>query len=397
VADCVPVVLVGSTPRRETVTAVVHAGRKGVEGNIAGRTVDELRRRGAESISAWIGPSVCGRCYEVPEDMRAAVARVAPLTSSTTRWGTPALDLPAGVRGQLESAGVGVREPGGDGTSAPLRMNVCFLIVPLVRAGPWDVWRDLCGGIMTDASGRRSELEANLRRVNDRIDDAMAACGRSDRPTLIVVTKFFPPSDVAFLSGLGVRDVGENRDQEAAAKAGQVSDPQMRWHFIGQLQTNKARSVVGYAHSVHSVDRIPLVSALEKSMARRAEHSGSAGQGATGVHTALLDCYVQVNLSLADGSGRGGAAPSDVLEVAASIDDAGHLRLAGVMAVAPLGEDPRAAFSRLADISADVVARYPEATGISAGMSGDLEQAIAAGATHLRVGSDVLGARPPVG
>jgi pyridoxal phosphate enzyme (YggS family) len=251
---------------------------------------------------------------------------------------------------------------------------------------------------MTDASGRRSELESNLRQVNDRIDDAMAACGRSDRPTLIVVTKFFPPSDVALLSELGVRDVGENRDQEAAAKAVQVSDPQMRWHFIGQLQTNKARSVVDYAHSVHSVDRTSLVSALEKSMARRAEHSVTSDErSAGGVHPALLDCYVQVNLAQADGAGRGGASPSDVLEVAARIDDAGYLRLAGVMAVAPLGEDPHAAFSRLADISADVVARYPEATGISAGMSGDLEQAIAAGATHLRVGSDVLGARPPVG
>jgi copper oxidase (laccase) domain-containing protein len=122
----VPVVLVGATSRREPVTAVVHAGRKGVEGNIAGRTVDQLRRRGAESISAWIGPSVCGRCYEVPEDMRAAVARVVPLTSSTTRWGTPALDLPAGVRGQLESAGVDVREPGADGTSCTLENERLF-------------------------------------------------------------------------------------------------------------------------------------------------------------------------------------------------------------------------------------------------------------------------------
>lgn len=248
---------------------------------------------------------------------------------------------------------------------------------------------------MTDSTGRRAALEANLRRVNDRIDDAMAACGRTVRPTLIVVTKFFPPADVMKLSELGVRDVGENRDQEAAAKAGVVSDQLLRWHFIGQLQTNKARSVVGYAHSVHSVDRTSLVDALDKAMVRRAEQTAQAGERSAQVHTALLDCYVQVNLSV-DDAGRGGARPSDVLEVAARINDAGHLRMAGVMTVAPLGGDPRAAFSRLADVSADVVARYPDASGISAGMSGDLEHAIAAGATHLRVGSDVLGARPPV-
>lgn len=246
------------------------------------------------------------------------------------------------------------------------------------------------------ADDRRSELESNLRQVNDRIDNAMAACGRTDRPTLIVVTKYFPPSDVLLLSELGVRDVGENRDQEAAAKAEEVSDPGLRWHFIGQLQTNKARSVAGYAHSVHSVDRTSLVNALQKAMVRRAQDSGSAGEEGAVAHPAPLDCYVQVNLSV-DEPGRGGAHPSEVHEVAARINDAGHLRLAGVMAVAPLGGDPREAFTRLADISADVVARYPGATGISAGMSGDLEHAIEAGATHLRVGSDVLGARPPVG
>lgn len=243
---------------------------------------------------------------------------------------------------------------------------------------------------MADAAARRAELELNLRKVNDRIDAALSACSRTDRPALIVVTKFFPAQDVALLSGLGVRDVGENRDQEAAAKAAEVSDSRLRWHFIGQLQTNKARSVVGYADSVHSVDRISLVDALEKAMARRMEQQGPEPRTS-------LNCYVQVNLSARDTGSRGGAQPSAVLEVAQKIDDAGHLNLAGVMAVAPLGEDPRDAFARLAEISAGVVARHPGARGISAGMSGDLEHAIAAGATHLRVGSDVLGARPPVG
>lgn len=126
VADCVPVVLVGSTARGGFVTAVVHAGRKGVEGDIAGRTVDDLRQRGAELISAWIGPSVCGRCYEVPEQMREEVARAVPLTSSTTRWGTPALDLPAGVRGQLESVGVDVQDLGTDSTLCTLENESLF-------------------------------------------------------------------------------------------------------------------------------------------------------------------------------------------------------------------------------------------------------------------------------
>lgn len=110
VADCVPVVLVGATAGGTPVTAVAHAGRKGVEGDITGRTVQALRDRGADAISAWVGPSVCGKCYEVPEEMRDHVAGAVPLTYSTTRWGTPGLDLPAGVRGQLVDAGVDVQE-----------------------------------------------------------------------------------------------------------------------------------------------------------------------------------------------------------------------------------------------------------------------------------------------
>lgn len=126
VADCVPVVLVGSTARDEPMTAVIHAGRKGVEGNIAGRTVGEMRRRGAGSISAWIGPSVCGQCYEVPEDMREEVARAVPLTHGTTRWGTPALNLPAGVRGQLEALAVSVQDLGAGGNPCTLENERLF-------------------------------------------------------------------------------------------------------------------------------------------------------------------------------------------------------------------------------------------------------------------------------
>ncbi|WP_299164987.1 polyphenol oxidase family protein [uncultured Arthrobacter sp.] len=126
VADCVPVVLVGSTARGDHVTAVVHAGRKGVEGDIAGRTVEELRQRGALTTSAWIGPSICGRCYEVPEDMREQVAGVVPSALSTTSWGTPALDLPAGVRSQLEAAGVSVHNAGGSKNPCTLENDGLF-------------------------------------------------------------------------------------------------------------------------------------------------------------------------------------------------------------------------------------------------------------------------------
>lgn len=246
---------------------------------------------------------------------------------------------------------------------------------------------------MSAAQDRRNQLEVNLARVNDRIRAATAASGRSVRPALIVVTKFFPALDVRLLASLGVEDVGENRDQEAAAKATKTQEPGLRWHFIGQLQTNKARSVVTYAHSVHSVDRGSLVSALDKAMNGEEQRRLETGEPAR----RPLHCYVQVNLAKDPSGARGGALPSDVLDLAGRIDDAGHLRLAGVMAVAPLGGDAREAFSQLAGISADVAARYPEAADISAGMSGDLEHAIAAGATHLRVGSDVLGARPPLG
>lgn len=126
VADCVPVVLIGQKARGGAVTAVVHAGRKGVEGNIAGLTVRELRQRGADSIAAWIGPSVCGRCYEVPAELRAAVAHAVPSTSSTTSWGTPALNLPAGVCAQLEAEGAELHGPGRDSSWCTLENERLF-------------------------------------------------------------------------------------------------------------------------------------------------------------------------------------------------------------------------------------------------------------------------------
>ncbi|MFF1830992.1 YggS family pyridoxal phosphate-dependent enzyme [Paenarthrobacter sp. NPDC058040] len=234
---------------------------------------------------------------------------------------------------------------------------------------------------------RSAELAVRLETVTRRIDAATLAAGRAEGPGLIVVTKFHPAADVRRLAALGVRDVGENRDQEAAAKAAELTDLDLRWHFIGQLQGNKAKSVAKYATSVQSIDRIQLVGALEKSIAREQDATGRAA----------LECYIQVSLDDDAGAHRGGARPGDVSGLADAIAEAAGLELAGLMAVAPLGADPEAAFEKLAGISAELRAVHPEAAGISAGMSQDLESAIKFGATHLRIGSDILGSRPPVG
>ncbi len=242
---------------------------------------------------------------------------------------------------------------------------------------------------------RSSELGRNLEQVRFRIATAAAGrpAGMAD-PELIVVTKFHSAADVLLLAGLGVRDVGENKDQEAAAKAAEVSQritgASLRWHFIGQLQSNKAKSVAGYAYSVHSVDRPGLVKALSTAVTAEQQRTGRAD----------LLCFVQVNLDPAlatvpgPAASRGGVPAEDVMTLAELIELAPGLRLAGVMAVAPRDGDADEAFARLAKVSAAVVQRFPQATAISAGMSQDLEPAVAAGATHLRVGSDILGPRP---
>ncbi|WP_427762624.1 YggS family pyridoxal phosphate-dependent enzyme [Streptomyces sp. DSM 41931] len=239
---------------------------------------------------------------------------------------------------------------------------------------------------MTD---REEELAANLARVEERIAAACDAAGRGrDEVTLIVVTKTWPASDVRVLSGLGVRHVAENRDQDAAPKAAACADLPLVWHFVGQLQTNKVRSVVGYADVVQSVDRARLVSALSKEAVRAGREVG---------------CLVQVAFDAgADGRGeRGGVAPSGVAELADLVAGAEGLRLDGLMTVAPLtggyAGRQQAAFERLMDLSTDLRRTHPAANMVSAGMSADLEQAVAAGATHVRVGSAVLGVRPRLG
>ena len=237
----------------------------------------------------------------------------------------------------------------------------------------------------TDA--RTRELKQRLDAVQRRIADAAAAAGRTDDPPrLIVVSKYHPADDVRRLASLGVTDFGENRDQEASQKAESLSGLDVRWHFVGQLQSKKAKSVVRYAHAVHSVDRPQLVESLAKAMAAEQEKSGRDN----------LDCFLQVSLDDDEAAHRGGAAPADVPLLADRVEEASGLRLAGVMAVAPLGADPDRAFAKLADISARLKGGHPGAVAVSAGMSQDLEAAIRFGATHLRIGSDILGSRPAV-
>ena len=239
---------------------------------------------------------------------------------------------------------------------------------------------------MTDLHrpARREELAAGLAAVRARIGAACAAAGRDPAEvTLIAVTKTWPDSDVRSLVELGVTDLGENRDAEAAAKAAAADAAGLagiRWHFVGQVQTNKARSVARYADVVHSVDRLRLVSALA---------AGATGAGRE------VGALIQVDLGPPGrGAGRGGAAPVDVPALAEAVSAAAGLRLLGVMAVAPLGEPPGPAFARLAEVAAELRSAHPTATWISAGMSGDLEVAVGAGATHVRVGSGLLGNRP---
>jgi pyridoxal phosphate enzyme (YggS family) len=239
---------------------------------------------------------------------------------------------------------------------------------------------------MTD---RKGELAANLAQVERRITAACTAAGRKrEEVTLIVVTKTYPASDVRILSELGVRHVAENRDQDAAPKAAACSDLPLSWHFVGQLQTNKVRSVVGYADVVQSVDRARLVTALSKEVERVGREVG---------------CLIQVALDAGESARgeRGGVAPGGIAELAGLVAGAPGLRLGGLMTVAPLtGEyagQQQAAFERLMDLSTDLRRTHPAANMVSAGMSADLEQAVAAGATHVRVGTAVLGVRPGLG
>lgn len=225
-----------------------------------------------------------------------------------------------------------------------------------------------------------TDLATRLSAIDERIVDAARLAGRDPAEiTRIVVTKFHPASLVRDLRALGVREVGENRQQELSAKTTELTDLDLRWHFIGQAQTNKASAIRRSADAVHSVDRVRLADALH----RAAEDDD------------VLDVLVQINLT--SDEGRGGVAPGEARALAEHILGLPSLALRGVMVVAPLDEEPASAFARLRAVADDVREVAPAADWISAGMTGDFVQAIAAGATHLRIGSAITGPRPERG
>jgi PLP dependent protein len=223
-------------------------------------------------------------------------------------------------------------------------------------------------------------LAERLEALRSSIADAAAEAGRNPAEIrLIAVTKFQPAAVVRELYELGVRDFGESRHQEARAKAAELAHLDLTWHFVGQLQTKKARQVRAYADVIHSVDRVALVDAL------------SDATNAADVR----DCFVQLNLT--DDPGRGGVATEDLEPLVERVVAAPGIRLLGVMAVAPLGADPRRSFAAVRAASQRVAAIDPEAVWISAGMSGDYREAILEGATHLRIGTAITGNRPAAG
>jgi pyridoxal phosphate enzyme (YggS family) len=237
---------------------------------------------------------------------------------------------------------------------------------------------------------RHSELVGALAAVRSRIADACAATGRDPRTvTLVAVTKTYPAADVVSLLALGALDIGESRDQEAAAKVAEVQrlraelpEPVRapRWHFVGRIQSRKCRSIAGYAHAVHSLDRSELVGRLAEAVRQQEREP--------------LQVFLQVSL---DGDpSRGGILPADVARLADQVLASPELALLGVMAVAPIDADPDAAFAKLREVSEQLRRTHPQASAISAGMSGDFEAAVRHGATHLRIGSALLGRRPPV-
>ncbi|MHA6805181.1 YggS family pyridoxal phosphate-dependent enzyme [Salinifilum ghardaiensis] len=236
-------------------------------------------------------------------------------------------------------------------------------------------------------SERGAELAAALRDVRGRVDRACSAAGRAPGEVeLLAVTKTFPAADAALLADLGQCAFAENRHQEAAPKAAELTalrpEAAVRWHMVGQLQRNKARQVARWADVVESVDSVRLAEALGRAAANALE---------AGERRDVLDVLVQVGLD--EEQGRGGCAPEDVPALAEVIAGSETLRLRGVMAVAPLAGDPDVSFGTLSRVAEHLRRDHPEAVDVSAGMSGDLESAVAHGSTRVRVGTALLGGR----
>jgi len=225
---------------------------------------------------------------------------------------------------------------------------------------------------------RVDEISANLEKVKEQIKLAAASANRlSDDITLVVVTKTFPVSDIEILYSLGIRDFGENRDQEASAKVG-LLPKDVRWHFQGQIQSNKLKSITSWASYIHSVDQLKYAQMIS---------DYSAGNE--------KPIFMQVSLDKPPQS-RSGANPSELLELAGAISALPGIRLQGLMAVAPVNSPAEQAFAELEDIRSDFLSTFPDAKSLSIGMSGDYQIAIKYGATHIRIGSSILGIRSPI-
>jgi len=225
---------------------------------------------------------------------------------------------------------------------------------------------------------RIDEISANLEKVNEQIKLAAEKANRStDEITLIAVTKTFPVSDIEILYSLGIREFGENRDQEASAKVSLLPGD-VKWHFQGQIQSNKLKSITSWASYIHSVDQFKYAQIIS-------QHSGDIEK----------PIFIQVSLDKPPQS-RSGVHPSDLLELAGAISELPGISLQGLMAVAPVDTPAEDAFAELVAIRSDFLRTFPDAKSLSIGMSGDYQIAIKYGATHIRIGSSILGIRTPI-
>ena len=225
---------------------------------------------------------------------------------------------------------------------------------------------------------RKDQILSNLESVKEKISTAAQAAGRAPSEiTLIAVTKTFPVSDLEILYELGVRNFGENRDQEAAPKVG-VLPADITWHFQGGIQSNKLKSISNWASVIHSVDKFKYAQMISQF---------SVGK--------TKEIFIQVSLDTLPQS-REGVDPADLMQLAEQIMSLPNLEVKGLMAVAPLDQPTEQAFVRLQQIQQKFIQLYPAASSLSSGMSGDYELAISLGATHVRIGSSILGNRSPI-
>jgi pyridoxal phosphate enzyme (YggS family) len=225
---------------------------------------------------------------------------------------------------------------------------------------------------------RIDEIRTNLEKVYEQIKLAATKANRlSDEITLVVVTKTFPVSDIEILYSLGIREFGENRDQEGSGKVGLLPDD-VKWHFQGQIQSNKLKSITSWASYIHSVDQLKYAQMISEFSSGKEK-----------------PIFIQVSLDKPPQS-RSGVNPSDLLELAGAVSELPGISLQGLMAVAPVNSPAEEAFAELADIRSDFLRTFPDAKSLSIGMSGDYQIAIKYGATHIRIGSSILGIRTPI-